>query len=69
MNFASVKQTAVTEKEAFVAIAGQLFELAKEHPKKTAMIFFIELYAHSLIFQHLKEMRDMLDLIPFIHSH
>lgn len=63
---ASTRQVVLTQKEAFLAIMSQLWDFAKEHPKKTLIILIFEIWIHSLVFQHIGELKQIKELIPFL---
>ena len=47
-------------------IAGEFIDLWFAHPKKMTAFIIIELWIHSLSFQHLTELKSLMDLIPFL---
>lgn len=66
----TAKQAVITEKDAFLEIMSKLYDIAKANPKKAALIILFELWLHSLLFHHMQEMKDLMDLIPFFnHQH
>jgi len=51
---------------AIKMIAGEFIDLWFAHPKKMTAFIIIELWIHSLSFQHLTELKSLMDLIPFL---
>lgn len=43
-----------------------IFTFGKKHPLATLFFLVLELWIHSLLFQHLAELKDIWQLIPFI---
>ena len=46
-------------------IAGEVVDLYVAHPKKMFAFTLFELWVHSLMFQHLTELKSLSELIPF----
>ena len=67
MNLQRTRDLVSNEGTAVKIIASKLIDIAMEHKKKALVFIIIELWVHSLSFQHLHELKSMWDLIPFIH--
>lgn len=62
-----IRAIATDEITAVSAIVTELVALVLAHKKKAALVIVIELWIHSLTFQHLAELKHLYELIPFIH--
>ena len=51
---------------SLAVILGELLNLAKAHPKKAWAILVFHVWIYSLVFQHVSEIRNVLQLIPFV---
>ena len=46
-------------------IITEVLELCSKHKKAATIIIIWELWVHSLMFQHLAELKSILELLPF----
>jgi len=53
-------------KREILEIVSSLYNLAKGHKKTTIMVILFEIWVHSLMFQHLAELKHIWQLVPFI---
>lgn len=47
-------------------IVTEVLDLIRKHKRAALLIFIVELYVHSLVFQHLTEIKSIIELIPFV---
>jgi hypothetical protein len=53
-------------KNEILEIVTSLYYLAKNHKKTFVLVLLFEFWVHSLMFQHLAELKTLWQLIPFI---
>ena len=50
---------------ALKLMVGEFIDLWVAHPKKVTLLVVLELWIHSLMFQHITELQSLMQLIPF----
>ena len=61
-----VREIAQNQMFAVAVILNELTEIASKHKKATILIILFEIWVHSLMFQHLGELKTIYELIPFL---
>lgn len=60
-----ITQIAQDETIAITMIVNSVVSIALQHKKKAIMFIAIEIWIHSLSFQHIGELKTLWELIPF----
>lgn len=68
MSQAKEKLSALPSQSILAAklMAGEFIDLYAAHPKKMTVFLIVELWIHSLVFQHLHEIKTLRELFPVI---
>lgn len=55
--------------DTFIAtniIVAEVLDLIRKHKRVAFLIIIFEIWIHGLFFQHLTELKEILELIPFV---
>jgi hypothetical protein len=49
-------------------VFSEIWPIIVRHKKTAIVIFFIELWIHGLVFEHLRELKELINIFPILGS-